>query len=65
MSEDAPGQSPPSTAPTSIPIPTPWDEGEGSEYVYTVEFTGEELWGDEGANTTVYIDLWEPYLLPA
>ena len=39
--------------------------GEGSEYVYTVEFTGEELWGDEGANTTIYIDLWEPYLLPA
>ena len=40
-------------------------EGECPEYVYTVGFSGEELWGDEGANTTVYIDLWEPYLLPA
>ena len=40
-------------------------DGEGAEYVYTVEFSGEELWGAEGANSTVYIDLWEPYLLPA
>lgn len=40
-------------------------EGECPEYVYTVEFSGEELWGPDGAKSTLYIDLWEPYLLPA
>lgn len=42
-------------------------EGECPEHVYTVRFTGEELWGDEpnAANTIVHIDLWEPYLTAA
>jgi nitrile hydratase len=40
--------------------------GEAQEYVYTVAFTGEELWG-ETANSglTVSIDAWESYLVPA
>lgn len=40
-------------------------KGEGAEYVYQVEFAGGELWGDEDQRSTVYIDLWEPYLQPA
>lgn len=40
--------------------------GEAPEYLYTVVFTGEELWG-EGANPglTISIDAWESYLVPA
>lgn len=38
-------------------------QGEQPQYLYTVEFTGDELWG-EGADAAlkVYLDLFEPYL---
>ena len=41
-------------------------EGERPQWLYTVRFTGSELWG-EGAEPglTVSIDAWEPYLDPA
>ncbi|MEM9229718.1 MAG: nitrile hydratase subunit beta [Pseudomonadota bacterium] len=39
--------------------------GEDPHWLYTVEFTGADLWGD-GADPTlsVTIDAWEPYLEP-
>lgn len=40
--------------------------GEAQEYVYTVVFTGEELWGEAAdPGLTVSIDAWESYLVPA
>jgi nitrile hydratase beta subunit len=40
--------------------------GEAQEYVYTVAFTGEELWGETASSgLTVSIDAWESYLVPA
>jgi nitrile hydratase len=40
--------------------------GEDPQWVYTVVFTGRELWGDAADPTlTVSIDCWEPYLEPA
>lgn len=41
--------------------------GENPQHLYTVRFTAEELWGDEpgAANSSVRIDLWEPYLTAA
>ena len=40
--------------------------GENPQYVYTVRFTGGELWGDAAEpGTAVLIDLFEPYLEPA
>lgn len=37
--------------------------GEQPKWVYTVVFTGRELWGDSAAkHLTVSIDAWEPYL---
>ncbi|MCP2238238.1 nitrile hydratase subunit beta [Prauserella halophila] len=41
--------------------------GDCPEHLYTVRFTGAELWGDEpnAANTIVHIDQWEPYLTTA
>lgn len=33
------------------------------EWLYTIDFTGRELWGEQGDPTlTVSIDAWEPYL---
>jgi nitrile hydratase len=46
------------------PSPLP-DTGSGHPVTryYTVEFTGDELWGgDAEPNTTVLVDLWEQYL---
>lgn len=42
-------------------------EGEDPQHLYSVKFTASELWGDEPgcANSVVYIDLWEPYLMSA
>jgi nitrile hydratase len=39
--------------------------GEDPEHVYTVRFTAEELYGEGigNARDSVYVDLWEPYLL--
>lgn len=41
--------------------------GEDPHHLYSVKFTSTELWGAEqaAANSVVYIDLWEPYLLAA
>ncbi|HLW92761.1 MAG TPA: nitrile hydratase subunit beta [Roseiarcus sp.] len=40
--------------------------GEAPEPLYTVRFTGRELWGDESDdNIAVSIDAWESYLDPA
>jgi len=41
-------------------------KGENPEWVYTVAFTGPELWGDAAdPSLTVSIDAWESYLEPA
>ncbi len=38
--------------------------GEDPQHLYSVAFTGAELWGADGdQNLTVYLDLFEPYLL--
>ena len=40
--------------------------GEDPHWLYSVEFSAEELWGPQGRpGDTVLIDLWEPYLEPA
>ena len=36
--------------------------GENPQYLYTVQFSGEELWGQGVENTRVSLDLFEPYL---
>ena len=37
--------------------------GENPQWIYSVVFTGTELWGEEAdASVTVAIDCWEPYL---
>ncbi|GEL17892.1 nitrile hydratase subunit beta [Pseudonocardia asaccharolytica] len=49
----------------------PDSAGNGGEddpqHVYTVKFTGEELWGADAAEPggVVYVDVWEPYIVPA
>jgi nitrile hydratase subunit beta len=41
-------------------------QGEQPQWLYTVVFTGRELWGDAAASgLSVSIDAWEPYLEPA
>jgi nitrile hydratase beta subunit len=41
-------------------------KGENPQYVYTVVFSGPEIWGDEAdPKLTVSIDAWESYLEPA
>ena len=41
-------------------------KGENPQYVYTVEFVGEELWGDSAEpETFVELDLFESYLIAA
>ena len=41
-------------------------EGEHPQWVYTVRFSGRELWGEEADPTLVVsIDAWESYLEPA
>ncbi|RDJ11101.1 nitrile hydratase subunit beta [Rhizobium grahamii] len=40
--------------------------GENPQWVYLVVFEATELWGEDGDPTsTVSIDAWEPYLIPA
>jgi nitrile hydratase len=40
--------------------------GEQPHHLYSVRFDAKELWGDSAeAGVSVFIDLWEPYLLPA
>jgi len=39
--------------------------GENPQWLYTVRFTGRELWGPDGdPTTTVSVDAWESYLEP-
>ena len=41
-------------------------EGEHPQWLYTVRFSGRELWGEEAdASLVVSIDAWESYLEPA
>jgi nitrile hydratase len=41
-------------------------EGEDPQWLYTVRFSGRELWGEEAdASLVVSIDAWESYLEPA
>jgi nitrile hydratase len=41
-------------------------QGEQPHWLYTVQFTGRELWGDDAdPGLRVSIDAWEPYLDPA
>ncbi len=37
-------------------------QGEQPQFLYTVRFSAESLWGDKSANTVVHLDLFEPYL---
>jgi nitrile hydratase len=38
-------------------------EGEAPAWLYGVAFAGSELWGDDGTpDSSVRVDLWEPYL---
>ena len=37
-------------------------EGEQPHWLYTVAFSGDELWADGASGVTVSIDAWEPYL---
>jgi len=37
-------------------------QGEDPQYLYTVQFTGSELWGAGDENIKVSLDLFEPYL---
>jgi nitrile hydratase beta subunit len=41
-------------------------EGQNPQYVYSVRFDAQEVWGPETSepNETIYFDLWEPYLDP-
>jgi nitrile hydratase subunit beta len=40
--------------------------GEKPQHVYSVRFTGCELWGDKAApQDSVYLDMWDDYLEPA
>ncbi|MEM9610822.1 MAG: nitrile hydratase subunit beta [Actinomycetota bacterium] len=40
-------------------------DGERPEHLYTVRFSARELWGDDGGDHAVHLDLWESYLAPA
>jgi nitrile hydratase len=41
-------------------------QGESPQWLYTVRFSGPELWGEEADPTLVVsIDAWESYLEPA
>lgn len=40
-------------------------QGENPQWLYTVAFAGDELWGPDGDPTSqVSVDAWEPYLEP-
>ncbi|MFQ5774454.1 MAG: SH3-like domain-containing protein [Kiloniellaceae bacterium] len=40
--------------------------GQSPQHVYSVRFTGAEVWGPgTPANQAIYIDLWDDYLDPA
>ncbi len=42
------------------------ERGKSPQHVYSVRFTGEEVWGPDGDPTQIiHIDLWDNYLEPA
>lgn len=44
----------------------PQGEDPGQQHLYTVMFTGEELWGERGnRNDRVFVEAWEFHLAPA
>lgn len=44
-------------------VPLGQRPGQDPEWLYTVDFTGPELWGEDADPTlTVSVDAWEPYL---
>ena len=48
------------------PISSAAGQGENPQWLYTVRFSGPELWGEEAdPNLVVSIDAWESYLEPA
>jgi nitrile hydratase len=40
-------------------------DGPCPQYLYSVAFAGEELWGESARKETIYLDLWDGYLDPA
>ena len=40
-------------------------QGENTQHVYSVEFQSKELWGDDGEDFVLNIDLYDDYLEPA
>lgn len=40
------------------------ERGEDPQHVYTIQFGGAELWGEEyaEANTSSTFDVWDPYI---
>ncbi len=41
-------------------------QGKSPQHLYSVRFTGDEVWGPEApAKDVVYVDLWDSYLDPA
>ncbi len=41
-------------------------QGKAPRHLYSVRFTGDEVWGPEApAKDVVYVDLWDSYLDPA
>jgi nitrile hydratase subunit beta len=52
--------------PNVFPDSTVRGEGEDPQWLYTVRFEGQELWGEDAEpGTAVSIDAFEPYLKPA
>ncbi|HZP75117.1 MAG TPA: nitrile hydratase subunit beta [Pseudolabrys sp.] len=50
----------------SFPDSCATGRGENPQWLYTVSFSGRELWGAEAdASVKVSVDAWEPYLEPA
>jgi len=45
-----------------LPDATAHFTGEDAQHVYTVEFTSEELWGEDAEASTLRIDLFESYM---
>jgi len=40
------------------------DLGEQPQWLYSVRFEAADLWGPDTTATAVFVDCWEPYLLP-
>ena len=52
--------------PYDFPDTDEYNLGANPNHVYSVRFSGRELWGDEASpKDFIYLDLWERYLEPA